>query len=262
MRLNPAQANARNLSSDKSKDGFESASIVLPVINEVESLNRIVDIIFENNKETIREVLIIVCHKTTNECLSACNTLRERYAGKIRVIRQNRPLLGGALQEGLLAARASHVIVMYSDGESNPLSVNDLIRTAQQNPQAIISASRWLKGSSFQGYSQVKLVVNFLFQKVFALFYWRNITDFTFGYRIYPVPLVQAIEWKETGHSFVFESILKPLRLNVRILEIPTIWKARSEGQSQLKFYMYIRYLWVGLKLRLSRKNSWGRSLQ
>jgi len=252
MMLTPAKANAGNSSNDRSKDGFESASIVLPVINEVASLNQIVDTVFENNKASIREVLIIFCHKTTDESLSACNALRERYAGKIRIIRQNRPFLGGALQEGFGAARGSHVIVMYSDGESNPLSVGDLIREARQNPQAIISASRWLHGSSFAGYSKMKLLLNFLFQKVFALLYWKNITDFTFGYRIYPVPLIQAIEWEETGHSFVFESILKPLRLNVSILEIPTSWKARSEGKSQLKFYMYLRYVWVGLKLRFS----------
>jgi glycosyltransferase involved in cell wall biosynthesis len=254
MEVNTARENAGNHGYDRQEVAFESTSVVLPVINEVISLYQTIDTIFEYAGESVREVIIIVCHKTTAESLSACNELGERYAGQIRVIRQKLPFLGGALQEGLLAARGSHVIVMFSDGESDPRSIGDLISEARRNPEAIISASRWLKGNSFEGYPAVKTLLNYLFQKVFSLLYWENITDFTFGYRIYPVSLIQAIAWEETGHSFVFESILKPLRLNVNVLEIPTLWKARSEGESQLKPYMYLRYLWIGLKVRITQR--------
>jgi glycosyltransferase involved in cell wall biosynthesis len=181
MKVNTAQESSGKHGYDRQEGGFESASVVLPVINEVRLLYQTIDTIFEYAGESIREVIIIVCHKTTAESLSACKELGERYAGQIRVIRQRLPFLGGALQEGIPAARGSHVIVMFSDGESDPRSVGDLISEARKNPEAIISASRWLKGNSFEGYPAVKTLLNYLFQKAFSLLYWKNITDFTFG---------------------------------------------------------------------------------
>ena len=254
MKVNAAQAIAVKHGYDRQGVGFKSASVVLPVISEVRSLYQTVDTIFKYAGESIREVIIVVCNKTTAESLSACNELREKYAGQIKVIRQRLPFLGGALREGLLAAGGSHVIVMFSDGESDPRSVGDLVSEARKKPEAIISASRWLKGNSFDGYPAGKKLLNFLFQKIFALIYWRNITDFTFGYRIYPVQLIHTIEWEEIGHSFVLESIIKPMRLKVNIIEIPSVWKARSEGESQVKPYMYFRYLWIGLKVRIPQR--------
>jgi glycosyltransferase involved in cell wall biosynthesis len=234
---------------------FESTSIVIPVVNEVASLKEIVDCLFSEPDSLIREVLIIVCPKTTAESRKACQDLQERYAGRIKILAQKLPFLGGALREGFSAATGSHVVVMYSDGESDPKAVAELVRNAGQNPQAIISASRWLPDSSFEGYPKFKLLMNFLFQKVFSMLYGRHITDFTFGFRIYPSLLVKTIVWQETGHSFVLESILRPLLLHTTILEIPTIWQARSEGKSQLKPSMYFRYLWIGCKLRFSSKS-------
>ena len=255
MRLNTRQAIADPTRRDLRNRGFESASVVLPVINEVRSLRDTIDILFESGRDSILEVIIVVCHKTTEESLAACADLQKRYSGQVRMIQQTLPFLGGALREGLLAARGSHVILMYSDGESDPRSVIDLIGKARENPESVVSASRWLNGNSFEGYPAVKTLLNYLFQKTFSLLYWKNITDFTFGYRIYPTPLIQGIEWHETGHAFVFESIIKPLRLKTRITEIPTTWKARTEGESQLKPFMYVRYIWVGLKVRISRRN-------
>lgn len=240
---------------DRRDRGFKSASVVIPVINEVKSLCDTVNTVFECAADAILEVIIVVCDKTTKESLSACRKLAVQYDGKIRIIPQALPFLGGALREGLQIARGSHVIVMFSDGESEPRSVADLIREARENPSSVILASRWLKKKSFQNYPFFKTLLNFFFQKTFSFLYLKKITDFTFGYRLYPTRLMQSIDWQETGHSFVFESIVKPLRLGVDVREIPTTWKARSEGESLLRAYMYFRYLWVGFKWRfLPRK--------
>lgn len=235
---------------DRRDRGFKSVSVVIPVINEVKSLHDTVNTIFSCAAESILEVIIVVCDKTTAESRSACRDLAKQYDGQISIIPQILPFLGGALREGLQVARGSHVILMFSDGESEPRSVADLIREAKNNPEDVIVASRWIEKNSFQNYPFLKTLLNYFFQKTFSFLYLKKITDFTFGYRLYPTPLMQTIDWQETGHSFVFESIVKPLRLGVGIREIPTTWKARSEGESQLRIYMYFRYLWVGFKWR------------
>ena len=158
---------AVNHGYDQQKGCFESASVVLPVINEVRSLQQTVDILFEYTEESIREVIIVVCDKTTSESLFVCNELRKRYTGKIRIIWQVLPFLGGALREGLISATGSHVIVMFSDGESDPRTVGDLVMMAKGHPDEIISASRWLKRNSFEGYPALKTFLNYFFHEIF-----------------------------------------------------------------------------------------------
>jgi hypothetical protein len=122
---------------------------------------------------------------------------------------------------------------MYSDGESDPLTLGGLITEAQRHPASIVSASRWLRQGSFHAYPAWKLVANYLFQRLFACVYRRVVTDFTFGYRLYPQAVLKSMAFEEVGHAFVFESIVKPIRLGVEVREIPATWRKRS-GVSQL----------------------------
>jgi glycosyltransferase involved in cell wall biosynthesis len=230
---------------------FESMSVVVPVINEVHSLIDTVNTIVQVARGPLHRIIIVVCEKTTPESLRACERLREAHGEVVEIVWQQKPFLGGALQAGLAHSKSSHVVLMYSDGESDPRTLGELIAEARRHPAAIISASRWLKRDSFYDYPPGKLLANYCFQRLFALIYGRrDITDFTFGYRLYPQALVNSIPWEETGHPCVFESIVKPLRLDMDVREIPTRWKQRSEGVSQVKLRVYWRYLVVGAKVR------------
>ena len=145
--------------------------------------------------------------------------------------------------------------MMASDMETPPERVKDFIREAKNSPDMIITGSRWIKGGGFEGYSPLKYAFNFIFQRVFQLLYRTRLTDMTYGYRIFPTQLVQSIRWEELRHPFLFETIIKPLRLGVKVVEIPTEWKAREEGGSQNTFMRNFEYFRIGLKtLFYSRK--------
>ena len=139
-----------------SKTVFTFATVIMPVINEVTSLIETIDIILDRSDENINEIVLVVCQKTTKQSLSACHLLKSRHTDKVIIHWQRLPFLGGALREGLNIAQGSHAIIMYSDAESDPKSVEDLIIEAKKHPIAIISASRWLGGSSFENYPVLK----------------------------------------------------------------------------------------------------------
>lgn len=236
-------------------DRFESATIILPVINETTSLRQTVDIILRDvNRRLIKEFLVVVCRRTTPESMATIAQLQKELGELVVVHHQRLPFLGGALRDGFELARGSHLIIMGSDLETNPGDVNRLIAGAQKNPSGIITTSRWISGGSFHGYSKIKLVCNWLFQRFFSLLYLTHLTDMTFGFRIMPVKLARAIQWEELRHPFNLESVVKPLRLGVSVAEIPTVWHARIEGESQNPFFRNFEYFRIGLKVRLARK--------
>ncbi len=68
--------------------------------------------------------------------------------------------------------------------------------------------------------------------------------------------LVQSIRWEELRHPFLFEALVKPLRLGVQVIEIPSAWKARTEGESKNTFFYNFAAFRTGFKTRFSSKRS------
>lgn len=239
-----------------SVDRFDSATIVVPVINETTSLEETVNIILRDVKDRTREILIVVCERTTAEARATVDRLSKSLGGMVRVHSQKLPFLGGALREAFDLARGSHVVIMASDLETDPNALKAMIATAESQPAAIVTATRWHEGGGFQGYSKVKLLCNWAFQRFFSVLYGVRLSDLTFGYRIFPTKLVQSIRWEELRHAFNFETLVKPLRLGVEVIEIPSAWKPRREGESQNTFLLNFVYFRTGLKTRFASRQS------
>jgi hypothetical protein len=237
-------------------DRFKSATIILPVINETFSLEETVRITLRDVKDRIDEILIVVCARTTPEAMEAVGRLSQNLGSIIRVHTQILPFLGGAVREAFDMARGSHVVMMASDLETDPNTLKSMLDSAELHPSAIVTASRWRVSKGFQGYSKVKLLCNWAFQRFFAVLYGVRLTDMTFAYRISPTKLVQSIRWEELRHAFLFETLVKPLRLGVEVIEIPSGWKARTEGESQNTFLLNFIYFRTGLRTRFASRKS------
>jgi glycosyltransferase involved in cell wall biosynthesis len=231
---------------------FESATIILPVVNETYSLVQTVESILETSKPDVREFLIVVCDKTTPESMATIESLRARLGDLVVVHRQKLKFLGGAMREAFDLARGTHTIMMASDLETDPALVPRLIAEARAHPAEIVTVTRWHTEGGFENYSQLKLIANWVFQKLFSLLYWTELTDMTYAYRIFPTKLLQAIKWEELRHPLLFETVVKPLRLGVKVTEIPGFWRARTEGESQNTFARNFEYFRIGLRVRFT----------
>lgn len=223
-------------------------SIILPAINETGALRKTVERIEATNRADVLEYLIVLCEKTTSECREVAESLDAELSPRVIIIEQKLPFVGGAIRDAFDTVRGTHVIMMASDLETDPAAVPLMVAEARRRPAAIISASRWKAGVAFEGYNPVKLVLNKVFQKFFAVLYRVRLTDITYAYRLFPTELVQSIQWEELKHPFFLETIVKPLRLGIEVIEIPTTWRARTEGKSQNTFLRNFVYFRVGLK--------------
>jgi glycosyl transferase family 2 len=235
---------------------FSGATVILPVLTETRSLCDTVDIILRDCRDDIDRFLIIVCRTTCPESLAAASELQREHGSLVQVHAQRRLFLGGAMQDAFELVESSHAIMMASDMETDPNQVQALIAAARTDPAAIVTASRWIPGAGFYGYPRMKRLGNRLFQRVFSLLYRTKLTDLTYGYRLFPTSLMQSIAWEELRHAFLFETLVKPLRLGVSVIEIPSMWRSRVEGESQNRICNYIDYLRLGLKVRFEPRSA------
>jgi glycosyltransferase involved in cell wall biosynthesis len=228
-------------------------SVLLPVMNEVKSLNSTIELLEGLNRFTSFEHIIILSQFSTKESIENAQRLEIRHGGKVQVILQDLPGLGGALQSGICRAKGDYILMMASDLETDPHAVPELIATCLEFPGAIISTTRWRKQSvGFVGYGKVKMIFNWLFQKFIGILYQTSLTDLTYGFRLYPSEVIKKELWQRTDFAFLLESILVPLRDNVQVVEIPVVWKRREEGRSSNSIKQMIMYLFVAVKLRIN----------
>ncbi len=233
---------------------LENVSVLLPTLNETFSFVETVRIIAsECDPADIGEIIAIVCDRTTPESLASigeAKALAEEKGIPLRVLYQTLPYAGGAVRDGITAAASSHTLMMAPDLETDPHTVKDFVRMGKQYPEDMITASRWRSGGSFRGYNPVKYVLNWLFQKIFALFYGVRLTDMTFCFRLAPTAFLQSVAWEELKHPFFLETCLKPIRLGMTVHEIPSQWAARQEGESQNSLLQTFKYLRIAFKVR------------
>lgn len=237
--------------SPTAPDALGSVSAIVPFVNERASIQVLVQGLLGEPRSAIGEILIVVGTRTDAATLGELRELAARdAAGRIVICTQELPGLGGALREGVHRARGSHCLFIYADLESDPAAVPAMVAAARAQPGAVVSASRWLPGGCFEGYGRGKLVLNLLFQKLMAAAFRCRVTDFTFGFRLYPRRFLQSVAWVETRHPFVLESILVPVVGGVPVIEVPTIWRRRQEGQSSWSPMGYWSYLGTAWRIR------------
>ena len=231
-------------------DNNYSISIILPVINETYSLSQTVEIIVKENI-SIKEIIIITSkEKTTKNSFKIIRDLEKKYKDIIKHFYQDLPFIGGAIIKGFQMCKASHVVMMASDLETNPEDIKKMIALSNKYINSIITASRWKNMSSFKNYNLVKLFLNFIFQNLMKLIFMSKLSDMTYGYRLFPSKLVKSINWQEKKHPFLLETILLPLKLNTDIIEIESKWKSRSEGESQNSFFANFMYFKTAFRIK------------
>jgi dolichol-phosphate mannosyltransferase len=235
-------------------NGPMRVSVILPVMDETASLKETIRILLEENSQTITEVLIVVCAKTTPESLAICQALEREQPALIKLRWQKLPFLGGAIRDCFDWATGSHVLIMASDLETDPRTVKDLIATAETGFD-IVTATRWTQKDGFHGYDPLKYSLNWIFQQMIRLLYGTKLSDLTYAFRIFRTKWVKNIRWEELKHPFLLETVLKPMRLGATIAEVPAVWRAREEGISHNTFWQNFVYFRIALRTRFSTRH-------
>lgn len=204
-------------------------SVVIPTRNEPESLAATLLEVMNLPAVKLREILLVLAKDATTACRTTAEHFVRKHPNSIRLIEQENMGLGNAIRLGISSAHGTHVAILYADFESDPSLLKAMYVESITHPAAIINASRWLKGGKFLGYSRSKLVLNWLAQIVTRCLFGFHVTDFTFGYRLYPKKLFEILSTSENGHSIQYDIIIKAIKTGCEIRELPTIWRTRIE---------------------------------
>jgi len=217
-------------------------SVVLPVFSETDTVREVAQWLLDHLGSQLVEIVIVLSPRSSAASRETCASLGSMNP-RVRVHeQQENPGLGRAVREGMARTSGNLVLLMDSDGEMENETVIRMLAEMSAGGHGLVTASRWIPGGGFEGYSRVKWVLNWCFQRIFRLLFWTTLHDLTYGFKLLRGELARGINWEGTLHEIACETTMKPIRLGVSAAEVPSLWTARRQGNTKNRFLRNFRY--------------------
>jgi dolichol-phosphate mannosyltransferase len=201
--------------------------VVIPAWNEaatMEELLRRLRAVLEPRARWL-EILVIV--PTPDDPTGA-----PARAGGARVLAQMRPGYGGALKEGLLAARGDYVVTLDADLSHPPETIAELLE--HRDRAEVVIASRYVAGGSadmslLRG--SLSRLLNLVYGRILAV----PVQDLSSGFRIYQRRVLDELDLECENYDVLEEILVKIYSRGWQVLEIPFSYQLRVAGQSHAR---------------------------
>jgi glycosyltransferase involved in cell wall biosynthesis len=230
-------------------------SIIIPVFSELDSVNQTVEQLLSSFNGLPIEIIIIAHPKSKPDCLQNCSRLAGTIPSVQFQIQKQLPGQGLAYRQAIELCQGRFIMLMNADLETHPPDARRLYDAITQQNYDVVVASRWCKGAVFDAktYGRFKIILNYVFQRIFAAIFFTSITDLSFCYKIARADIYKSLRWTGTQHEFALETTLVPIALGMRVGQIPTTWRRRSEGASNFNFWRSIRHVKLALAIIRSK---------
>ncbi len=224
-------------------------SIIMPVFNEKETINDMLEMVFETPYR--KEIIVVDDGSTdgTRDILKAINRpdliclYHDKNSGK-----------GRALQTGLSKATGDILLIQDADLEYVPTEYPTLLQPILSGKADVVYGSR------FAGYGAHRVLYfwHYLGNKFLTMlsnmFTNLNLTDMETCYKVFTREALDGITIEEARFGFEPEITAKFARKKLRIYEVPVSYYGRTyEEGKKINWLDGFRAIWVIIKYNLKR---------
>ncbi|WP_026510182.1 glycosyltransferase family 2 protein [Butyrivibrio sp. LC3010] len=226
--------------------------IIIPAYNEGESICGTISKIKEDAPDFD---YIIINDCSTDDTLQKCISNGYNYL--------NLPInlgIGGAVQTGYkYAAENNYKIAVQvdGDGQHDPSFLSKMEETLIKENADMVIGSRFITKEGFQSTLARRIGIGY-FTKLIKLFTGETITDPTSGLRMVGRDLIELFAIDYPRDYPEPESLVKAIKNQRKVIEIPVIMKERQGGQSSIRLKKSVYYMIkvsLAIVLELLRKH-------
>ena len=206
-------------------------SLVIPTLNEVDNIAPLLARIARCDP-ALDQIIFVAdgSNDGTRECIrslasSAPNELIERDAPSLG--------LAGAVVAGARAAAGEWLVVMDADLSHPPEKIAELLQPLLEGRADIVIGSRYVKDGATPGWPVWRKILS----RIAAAFAYplTGVHDSMCGFFAMPRKLLLELTPAATGFKIAFEVLVQGGR-NLRVVEIPIVFRDRSRGVSKMSF--------------------------
>jgi len=222
-------------------------SIILPAYEEEHNLRVLLPRLIKTIESlgVLSEILVVDTQFPMDKTSEVCELLGVRH---IKRIGDN--TFGSAVRTGISESRGEYILFMDADGSHPPEFISELFSFANTND--VVIASRYIdKGDTENSLALIIMsrIVNWTFSVVLNL----PCKDVSNSFKVYRASQLKTIKLNCNNFDIVEEMLfkLKKNNPNIRLKEIPFVFRRRMYGETKRNLFVFIlTYLVTIIKLR------------
>ena len=164
---------------------------VIPVFNEHNKLNKLIDQIKKNKFEVFNLQYLFINNGSTDDSLFLIKNSGIKYLN----LKENKGV-GYALMMGYLYAKKyefNFLIHLAGNGKMDPSQIDRFMNLIIHKKYDFVSGSRFLEGSSRKNNPLIRLILIKSFSFILKLVLRKKISDTTCGFRAFKVEIFNAM---------------------------------------------------------------------
>ena len=224
-------------------------SVIVPVLNEKNTLEKVIQKLFDVDIPAEKEI-IIIDDNSTDGSTNIIKGLEKENPGLIKAIyKKNTMGKGNAIKDAVGLITGDIVIIQDADLEYDINEYNKLMDPIITNEADVVFGSRFL--GTIKNMKQKHLLANRILTFLANLLYGLNITDEATGYKLIKADIFKKFNMQAAKFEFCPEVVAKAAKMKCRIKEVPVSYSARTvEEGKKIKWQDGFFAVWTLIKYR------------
>lgn len=221
-------------------------SVIIPVYNEVESIEVILERVRAQN---LAEEIIVVDDGSKDGTRDVLGKLDGKNGVRI-ILHEHNKGKGAAVRTGMAAALGDVLLIQDADLEYDPRDYPQLLEPIKEGLADVVYGSRFL-GGRHRVAMFWHMVANRLLTFMTNILYNTILTDMETGYKVFRREVLNGMVLHANSFDFEPEFTAKILKRNFRIYEVPITFNPRdyTEGK-KIKLHDAFEAVWTLIKYR------------
>jgi dolichol-phosphate mannosyltransferase len=236
--------------------GSDEAWVILPTYNEAENLERIVAAVLEQLPESGR--ILVVDDNSPDGTGEIADGLAASNDAISVLHRAQKEGLGPAYLAGFRVALdggAARIVEMDADFSHDPAYLPKLIGAADHYD--LVIGSRYVPGGGVSDWGPMRRFISRGGSTYARIALGLPVRDLTGGFKCFRREVLEAIDLdtiEARGYAFQVETTYRALKAGFRVVEIPIVFRDRTDGTSKMSRSIVAEAMWRVPAMRFRRR--------
>jgi glycosyltransferase involved in cell wall biosynthesis len=202
-------------------------SVIVPTLNEARNLPHVLPRI----PKWVHEV-VLVDGGSVDDTVEVAKTLLP----DVRVVGQERPGKGAALQAGFKAAKGEIIVTIDADGSTDPAEIPVFVGCLLGGAD-FVKGSRFMQGGGTDDMELVRRAGNWVLRGMVRAAFGGRYSDLCYGYNAFWRRVLPVIDGEADGFEIETLMNVRVLAAGMKVAEVPSHEARRIHGLSNLSTF-------------------------
>lgn len=229
---------------------MKKVSILIPVYNEKNSLEKLLEKVEEAHFAGLEKEIILVDDCSTDGTREILKNLENRYKVLYHDVNQGK---GAALRTAFSAVNGDIAVIQDADLEYDPNDYDAVLKLILDGEADVAYGSRFLDLTESKTVVKVNFFANKILTLITNILFGAKLTDMETCYKAFKTEFIKDIKIKSNRFDFEPEITAKVLKKKARLKEAPITYQGRTfEEGKKITWVDGLHAIFALIKFRFS----------